>query len=373
MGRFLTVFKYSYIRNWRDPATPIEQVLLPLALILVLGTALGGAFQGRDIGPTRIAYAIESETPAAIALRAFLVREDVAPYLEPIDAGSLERARELLAAQEVVSVLYAPAEFGTADGRGTLRVIERGGNALRTGVVRAVMRNFVLSANLASATADPSGLAPMPASFRTREISREGRSPGAFDFYSVSMLVLTLMYVAGYAADSLREDMLDPIGRRIGCSPIRPSTHLSAKLAANAAGGLSQALIIVVVTRIAFGTNWGGRPLLSAAVVGAMALFSVAFGAFVLAAVKDGQKAQSIINSSVLVSMIVSGGAVSFGDLGAGFKSLQRLLPHYQGQTAILSLVYGGSPGAAAEALVYFFIGAGAAWALASRLSRRGA
>lgn len=371
MGRFLTVFKYSYIRNWRDPATPVEQVLLPLALILILGTALGGVFKGRDIGPTKIAYAIESETPASEAVRAFLGGDELAQYLAAVDAGGLGRARELLAAREVVSVLYAPADFGAADGGGALRVIERGGSALRTGVVRAVMRNFVLEANAASVLLDPSGLTPMPASFRTHEISRDGRAPGAFDFYSVSMLVLTLMYVAGYAADSLREDLLDPIGRRIGCSPIRPLTHLSAKLAANAAGGLTQALIIVVFTRLAFGTQWGGRPLLLAAVVCAMTVFSVSFGALALAALKDGRRAQTIINASVLVSMIVSGGAVSFGNLGAGFRSLQRLLPHYQGQTAILSLVYGGSPGATAEALTYFIVGAGAALALASTLSRR--
>ncbi|TVR52230.1 MAG: ABC transporter permease [Spirochaetaceae bacterium] len=383
MRQFLTVLRYTFIRNWRDPSTFTEQILLPLGLILVLGGALGGAMEGRDIGPTAVAYVIEGDSPAARSVRAFFEREDVERYLAATNAGSLENAFELLRTQEVFTAVHVPAEFGTDPESLDLRLIERTGNELRTGIVRAVLNNYALAANvtmalqaeLAPSTAGEPAFeyGPMSAVFEAQEISRAGRAPGAFDFYSISMLMLTVMYVAGYAVDAMREDILDPIGRRVRTTAVRPWAHLSGKLTANAAGGVVQAAVIVAVTLVVFGANWGERPLLLAAIVASVTLFAVAFGALVLAIVRDGQKAQSIVNAIVLGSMIVSGGAIQFGAVGEGFRAIQRLLPHYQGQTALLAMVYDRAPGAIPEAFVYFLGGAALALALTVFLSRRSA
>lgn len=373
MRTTLTVLRYTLVRNWRDSSSIVEQILQPLGLILVLGLALGGAFEARDIGPTPVAYVIEAQTPAAESVRAFLTREDVASYLSTTDAGSMAAARELLENRDVVTVVHVPPEF---DGRGELQLIERADNTLRTGIVRAVVRNYTHGASVTVALAQEGigvDYAPMPADFETREISRSGRAPGAFDFYAISMLVLTVMYVAGYSVDSLREDLLDPIGRRVRSTGINRWAHLSGKLGANAISGLIQAAVIVLVTLVVFGANWGDRPFLLVALVGSITAFAVALGGLVLALVRDGQRAQSIVNTIVLGSMIVSGGAIRFGSLGPGFHALQRLLPHYQGQTALLAIVYDGASGAIPEAFIYFVGGAAVALVLTIVLSRRAA
>ncbi len=387
MKQFLTVLRYSFIRNCREPSTITEMVLLPLGLILVLGGALGGAFESRDIGPTPVAYVIESDTPTARTVRDFLTRDDIGGYLATTDAGTLERADELLASQEVFTVIHVPAGFGASPDAAGIRLIERTGNQLRTGVVRAVLRNYVAAANVtaallvdapaSSAPADagtPSvGYEPMRANFEAQEISRAGRVPGAFDFYSISMLVLFLMYVAGYSVDALREDILEPIGLRVRTTAIPSWAHLSGRLSANTVSGLVQATVIVVVTRLMFGANWGDRPLLVAAIVAAITLFAVSLGAVVLAIVRDGQKAQSIVNAIAIGSMIVSGGSIQFGAVGPGFRAIQRLLPHYQGQTALLAIVYDRAPAAIPEAFIYFIGGAVIALVLTVLLVRRNA
>ncbi len=349
----------------------VEQILQPLGLILVLGLALGGAFESRDIGPTHVAYAIESDSQAAQSVRAFLTRDDIASYLATEDAGSLASARELLENREVVSVVYVPPEFEVG---GELKVLERAGNSLRTGIVRAVLQNYVQGARVTAALAEQGidvNYGPMPAEFDAQEISRTGRAPGAFDFYAISMLVLTIMFVSLYSVDALREDLLDPIGRRVRSTGIGLWAHLSGKLGANVVSGLIQAAIVVLVTSLLFGANWGDRPLILAALVASITIFAVAFGALLLALVRDGQKAQSIVNTIVLGSMILSGGAIRFGNVGAGFLAVQRLLPHYQGQTALLAMVYGGAPGVIPQAFIYFVGGAAVAFVLTIIVSRR--
>ncbi|TVQ16938.1 MAG: ABC transporter permease [Spirochaetaceae bacterium] len=394
MKQFLTVFHYSFIRNCREPSTILELVLLPLGLILVLGGALGGAFDARDIGPTPVAYVIESESPIATTVRDFLHREDVGRYMATSDAGTIERATELLAAREVFAVVHVPPGFADSPDSAGIRLIERAGNELRTGIVRAVLRNYTAGANVTAAllTGSPArgagpeagagpgrgdppdvGYAPMPALFEVREISREGRAPGSFDFYSVSMLVLFLMYVAGYSVDALREDILEPIGLRVRTTAIRPWTHLSARFTANATSGLVQAAVIILVTRVAFGANWGERPMLLAAMVAAITLFAVSLGALVLALARDGQKALSVVNAIAIGSLILSGGAIPLGAVSPGFRAIQRLLPHYQGQTALLAMVFDRAPAAIPEAFVYFLGGTVAALALTVVLARRSA
>ena len=383
MREFLTVLRYSFLRNCREPSTIIELVLLPLGLILLLGGALGGTFDSRDIGPTPVAYVIESGSPVAATVDEFLTRDDISRILAPIEATSLDRAEELLAAREVVTVIHVPAGFGSSEDAATIRLIERSGQQLRTGVVRAVLKNFVAAANVTAAIA-VDGRAhgagartasfiyePMPANFEVQEISREGRIPGAFDFYSISMLVLFLMYVAGYSVDALREDILEPIGLRIRTTGIPAWVHLSARLGANTVSGLVQATVIVIATRLLFGANWGDQPLLLLAIVASITLFAVALGAVVLAIVRDGQKALSIVSVIAIGSMIVSGGAMRFGPVGPALRAVQRLLPHYQGQTALLAMVYDGAPAAIAEALLYFVGGASIALIFTALLARR--
>ncbi len=382
MKAFLTVVRYSFLRNCREPSTVFELILLPLGLILVLGGALGGTFEARDIGPTPVAYVIESESPIALTVREFLQRDDVGRYLTTVDAGTLARAQKLLATQEVFAVVHVPPEFGSSGDAGGIRLIERTGNELRTGIVRAVLGNYTTGANVTAAllTDRPGaddvttvGYAPMPALFETREISRAGRAPGALDFYAVSMLVLFLMYVAGYSVDALREDILEPIGRRVRTTAIRPWVHLSARFTANAMSGLVQAAVIILVTRFAFGANWGTRPFLLAAMVAAITLFAVGLGGLILALVRDGQKALSLVTAVAIGSMVVSGGAIPLGPVGPGLRAIQRLLPHYQGQTALLALVFQRAPAAIPEAFVYFLGGAAISLALTAKLARRSA
>jgi ABC-2 type transport system permease protein len=382
MRDFISVCYYTMIRVWRDSATFLEQIMLPIALILVLGTALGGAFKGRDIGATPVAYVIESENPAAESVRTFLDRDDVSAYLSAVDAGTMEEANELLRAQKAVTVIHVPEHFGQSGETHALTLIERSGNQLRTGIVRAVLRNYTLGANVTLAlqnefpeAAEEEGISykPIPAHFEVQEITRTGRAPGAFDFYAVSMLILTLMFIASYSADALKEDILDATGSRIKTTAVRPWVYFSGRFAANSVSGLVQAALIVSLTFLIFGVDWGTRPLLLSALIASITLFAVSLGAFLVALLRDGQKAQTVVSALVIGSMIVSGGAVQFGSSTESFRFIQRLLPHYQGQTAMLAMIYNRAPGSITEAFIYFLGGSSIAFALTLLLSRRSA
>ena len=379
MKIMLTVLRYTLLRNSRDSASILELVLMPFLTIFVLGSALGAVFEPRDIDPTPVAYVIEASGPAAESLRGFLSRDDVGRLLDATEVSSLDEAHRLLDAQEAVAAIHLPPGFDEANGgpgaQASIRLIERTGNALRGGIVRAVVGNFVHAANVtvALATLDDTDFAyrPIPARFDEQVLSQAGRAPGAFDFYSVSMLVLTVLFCAAYAVDAMKEDLLAPVGRRVRAAPVTRIQHVGGKLAAHVLTSLVQGFFLVAATALLFNVGWGGRPLLLFAIVGAMGLFAIAFGAAALAVTRDGQKAQTVVSVAVIGSMILSGGAFRFGNVGPIFRSIQQMLPHYHGQTALLEMIYGGSPGAVPAAFAYLLGGAAVCITITTVLMKR--
>ncbi len=380
MKHAFTVLRYTLLRNVRDIPSSAEMVLTPLVLIFLLGTVLGDAFDSRDIGATPVTYVVETDGPYAEALHDFLNREEVGRYLTVTESPTRAEAHRLLEAKEVVTAIIVGAvDDGDAqDGGATgpaITLLERPGSSLRTGVVRSVLGTFTRGANVSYALAREgrTGVVyePIPAGFEERTLSRAGRAPGAFDFYAVSMLVLFVMYIAQYAVDGLREDLMEPIGDRVRSTPIAGWAHISGKLAAHVVTGVIQAAVIVIVTSIVFRANWGTQPLLLVAIVLSICIFAAALGGLVLAITWDGRRAQGIISIVVLVSMILSGGAFQFTTTSPSFQAFQRLLPHYQGQRAILAMVYGGDAGGIGAAFIYFFGGAAILFLITTILARR--
>ncbi|MCG8478481.1 MAG: ABC transporter permease [Spirochaetales bacterium] len=369
------VLRYTLLRNARDVAATAEQILLPLVLIFVLGTVTGGAVETRDIGPTAVTYTIEGEGPYAEALQRFLEREEIGRYLSPTEASTPEEALRLLEAEEAVAaIILAADDVGNTD-TPQVTLIEGPGHSLRAGVVRSLVDGFVRSVNVSEVLTrlgrDGVVYEPLPTSFDERVISKAGGAPDGMDFYAVSMLVLFVMYIAGYAVDGLREDLLEPTGERVRSTPVRGWEHIAGKLAAHVVTGVIQGAIIIVVSLVAFGTNWGTRPLALAALLVALCIFAVAFGGLVLALTRDGQQAQYITNYVILASMMLSGGAFRFNVESSWFGIVQRLLPHYQGQRAALAVIYGGGPGEIGPAFIYFLGGAAVLFTLTVMFSRR--
>ncbi len=371
----LIVLRYTLLRNVRDVAATAEQILMPVVLIFVLGTVTGDASPARDVGPTAVAYAIEGDGPQARALRSFLEREEIGRYLSVTESSTPEEALGLLEAEQAVTAIILTADGTRNSGASPVTLIERPGNSLRTGIVRSIVDGFVRSANVSEAVThigrDEIIHEVPPTTFDEQVISKVGRAPSAPDFYAVSMLVLFTMYIAGYAVAGLREDLLESTGDRVRSTPIRGWEHIAGKLAAHVVTGVIQGAIIITVSLVAFGTNWGSRPVALAALLVSLCIFAVAFGGLVLAITRDGQQAQYITNYAILGSMILSGGAFRFNVESSWFRIAQHLLPHYQGQRAVLAMAYGGEPGIVPGAFIYFLGGAAVLFALTVVFSRR--
>ncbi len=378
MRHAFIVLRYTLLRNVRDVSSAIEMLLVPIVLVFVLGSVLGGAYEPSDLPATPVAYVTDASGEIADAFSAFLSQDEIAHYLAVTESSTGEEAQRLLESEEVaatITLVQDEAALGAGQGGTTLTIAEGAGSSIGHVIVRSIVDSFARSVNVSNALTElgaaEAAYEPLPAQFEASVVSREGRAPGAFDFYSVSMLVLFVMYIAQYSAEGLREDLFEPLGARARTTPAPWAAQVAGKLSAHVVSGVIQATIIIAVTALAFGASWGEQPLLLAGIVFSLCLFAAAFGGIVLAITRDGPKAQSAVAVVILGSMILSGGGAQIGNVSPAFRAFQTLLPHFQGQRAILTMIYGGEPGAIGAAFIYFLGGTALLLTLTAIMTRR--
>ncbi len=370
MRNALTVLRYTLLRNIRDVPSLIEMIIIPIVMVLVLGSILGGNFEATDIPSTPVAYFGDAGDEGVDSLAAFLSSSAVSNYLEVTPVFSEQRAYELLRTGEVdAAILRNSAEPEN------ITIAKGAVNPTRLQIVRSLLDAYARGGDVARVLGalghSTPPYTPRSARFERQIVSRDGQVPGAFDFYAVSMLVMFVSYIAQYAAQGVREDFLDPIGARARTTAAPWSAQVAGKLSAHVVSGLLQAAIIIAATGIAFDANWGSRPLLLAALIFALSIFVAALGAFVLSITREGPKSDGILNMIIIASMVLSGGGAPFSATSPGFRAFQEVLPHFQGQRALLAAIYGGHPEAIASALFYFLGGAGLLLIATSVFTRR--
>lgn len=346
MRTFASVLYYRLVRNLRDRLYIAEIVLYPLVLILVLGSALGSAFEPRDIPPVPVAVPAVQDDALSRALHEFFLRDDVREYLSPIEAASLEEAEDLLTSHDAVSAVYIVRGSGNAQ----VVLLERSDVPLQSGIVRAVVGNFVRGANVVSVLqtygVEDAQYKPMGYLLQEQEFSIAGRVPRAFDFYSISMLVMTVMFAAAFSADGMKEILQDATGRRIRSAVYRRFPYVMGTMTAYWVTTVLQAFTVISITAVIFQVPWFARPLHLLAVAASLSLFAVALGALVFTLLNDTQKSQNVIRAVVLGSLFLSGGAFRLGPPGPMLSALRQVLPNHHGQTALLEMMFGSNPDA---------------------------
>jgi len=110
---FGTIFKVSLIRNARDPIALVMQLLFPVAVILVLGTALSGTDDVLD-EPVKTAVANEDDGTQGERVVEFLGSEEMADYIAVAEFDRREEAERAIREERMETALHIPSGFSAA-------------------------------------------------------------------------------------------------------------------------------------------------------------------------------------------------------------------------------------------------------------------
>ena len=333
----------------RDPSAMGILLGMPLVLILILGSALGGLTSGNAQAAIKVAVVNLDAGASAVAgsdpsgdLVASITESDRIDALFDVeqssDAGDI-RAR--VGDGKLTAALIIPKGFNASLAAGApveLEVVEDPGSqtaaSIWTSVVRGIATRFS-AASIAVSTAvaavgsvrpdrlgDPSTSASITAS-AVRQASAEDALSSvtlddtigttaaritALDFYGLSMSAMFLMFGAMFGAFSTVKEKREQTMSRLLSSPAPRAAIVGGKMLGVLLLGVLQFTVLYLFTRFALHVQWGSSPL--ATFVVAIAEVAAVTGlATLIASFSKSERTAGAIGPLVIQIQALIGGA----------------------------------------------------------------
>ncbi|MDF2531085.1 MAG: transporter permease [Clostridia bacterium] len=377
--KVLNIAYYTILRNFRDYKTLTMMLLLPIMLILVLGSALGGVFTPNNISTTTICYLNEDKELMSETFEEFLRSEEIAELIEIKSVQSREEAFALIKDNKAAALIVLPVGFSETIQKGEKAAIEIYNSkysSFRASIVQSIMNGFISAANAQLVLRQLDGIPSAYKSFDNLQeiaVTTEGNAPRSIDYYAVTMLVMTIMYGTSYGNFSLKEEKLQNTSIRLASAPVKYLEIVLGKLLGSIVTIFMQAMIIIVFTKAVFNVNWGGNILFIIFVCFSLTLLAVGLGMMVSNLGKNPQATGALLNFGVNIMTFIAGGYFPASQMGPAIDKLGFISPNYLAQQAMFNTIYGGSPIQTTNAMLAIWIIAAAAFIIAGSIERRSA
>lgn len=361
--------------NLRDKKTLLSMILFPMILIIILGSALKSAFSVEDLGKTTVCYLNSDNKEASKSFDEFLKNKQIKEILDVKNVKTYNEGKKLVNDNKATAMIYIDSNYTENyqnDKKNKIQIYQNEKSTVRNGIVKSVIDSYNDAANTIMTTAKlTKGRPSYVESNNVKEnyISVEGKTPRAIDYYSVTMLILILMYGANYGASEIQNLYYDHIGKRIKSTGTRTFEHLVGVVFGVIFTLLIQALVLVVFTKYAYGANWGDNPFIIVGVMAAMSIFSTSMGILFMSFTGDDKKASGLIGVITPILTIISGGYFKIPGLSDGV--LAKSIPNGMAQSALFNSVYGGSISDAWQSVGIIIIMAAVMLGVSSLVARR--
>jgi ABC-2 type transport system permease protein len=333
-------------RNFRDKRSLFRSILMPILMIIVLGTALNSAFQGQKIDKLNVCYLNLDSGSQGSDFNKFLNNDEIKDILNVKEAASIEEGEKLIDDKKAVSLLVVPKDYSEKLKSGENAVIQIY-NTKYTDYKNEIIENIVGAYNsagnavMADAKLNTKNLSyTRYSSVAESIISTEGKTPRAIDYYGVAMLVLAIMSSAIFASDMVSEDYFEKVGVRINAAPVKKYERLVGKILGCIFDIFIKGIIIIVFSMLAFNVNWGENFIMIALIILSAAVYSTIFGMFITMAVGSGNRASGLITLLNNVFTFLAGGYALIVTQDVNQSALMHLSPNFYPMTALLNVIY---------------------------------
>ncbi|MNW26146.1 ABC-2 family transporter protein [compost metagenome] len=356
----LTIAWFELKRMLRIKTVLLNQFLLPILLIFILGTSLSSVFEGRqelNWTPMKVAIVQQGKADEQQIWNSFISWPSLDELLNSFNAESREEAQRMLRSGEADFAVVVPADFEqriVTGGQTRLELI-RGRDAMRNMVAESLFNNFVKQVNTGQAVTMIMMHTP-PQAGTWEQWYSHGASEGllkpgklgkhgsytAFQFYAVSMLIMFMLYCGMTVSHSLNNEKSFGTLARMYAAPIRGNHIFFGKILGNMLVSMVQVLFIIMATRWIFGVNWGSHPWLLAIICMLVIFISMCMAVILTFSITAPSVASTVISMMIVVMTFISGGMTP--QLPGWLNVIGKGTVNYWGMEGMLLLIQNGEP-----------------------------
>lgn len=333
-------------RNFRDKRSMFRSILMPILMIIVLGTALNSAFEGQKIDKFNVCYLNQDSGSQGKEFTKFLDLDDIKDVLNVKEVASIEEGQKLIDEQKAVSLIVIPKDYSERLKSGenaSIQIYKTKYTDFKNEIVENIVDAYNSAGNamMAAAKLNPKNLSyTRYSAIKENVISTAGKAPRAIDYYGVAMLVLAIMSSAAFAADMVSEDYFENVGVRVKSTPVKPFERLLGKIIGCVFDIFMKGVIIIAFSKLVYHVNWGNNYGMIALIIVSAAVFSTIFGMFITMAVGSGNRANGIITLVNNIFTFVAGGYALIVTTDVQQSALMHLSPNFYPMTALLNVIY---------------------------------
>lgn len=337
----------TIVRNFRDRKSLLLQLVFPVVLILILGTALNDIFAPKKYGKIDVYYMNNDEGDFGLEFNKFLSNEKIQELLNLKEADSYEVAKDEVDKGEITGFIFVPEDFSKSilEGeKGNIEVITSGFSQGGSSVIKNIIESYENAFNGVQAVYRVGG---QPVEYKKQSnieempISYTGKIPRAIDYYAVTMLVMIIMYGMDMGNYSLGEDKNQHTDIRIKSSSTRSYKIFVGKTMGHILTLFIQGVLIIAFTKFVYKANWSGNLFVTLLTLFVLAVFTIALGMFFYSIFRNTRAASGIISVVIPVFTFISGGYIKTSFLGPSVEKLSVIAPNSLAQRALFTNIYG--------------------------------
>ncbi|MCR2808028.1 ABC transporter permease [Paenibacillus soyae] len=327
------------LKWFRDPKMLVFLLATPILLMLILGTALSGAFQGSAaVGDIRVLYGA-SDGAAGARFEQWLGESS---SVEGIVFEKSEKEEDA-AVQDVKNGLYTgyvALESGGVTYYGSSRSV------MENGIVQGMLTSFAERFKLETAIPDAAQAEGSAAGAGiVKETSLQGpKRPGAMDYFAIAVTTMCIMYGAASAGQLIDMERIRNTASRLLASPVTKAEIFAGKIIGTLLLNAITIAIVVLISRYMYGANWGSNWGAVAIVLMSQITFALSLGLGISYLVK-GKAAGIIIMTIIQLAALFGGSYWQIEDNGDFVSKLSGYSPITWTNEALLGVIYGGGEG----------------------------
>jgi len=349
----MIVAYYELLKNLRDIKMFALLVICPLLTTLLLGNVVGGYFSIDIKDKLSVGYINEDAGDIGKALNIFLGNEEIKKRVDVVNYVDKKQGQIALEAGKINALIYLHSELSqniAAFKRQEIQVL----GSKDVEFVQSIISSFITSYNGVNAIIS-SGEKPLDigkaSNIKRIYYNKAEVKPSAMDYYAVlnllEMLILGAILGIFIATKSYGSD----IHVRIYSLPVSRLTLIIGKIVGSTIYLFIVASINILFTKIVYGVNWNGNPLI---IAGTMLVFcSIAIGIGVIA----GLLIPSFSTSLMVIIIIMTFFATLSGAMSPAYvnDNISFLIPNYHAKVLLFGTIYGYSQQVMLQAALWLF------------------
>jgi len=327
--------------SFRDRKSMGMMIILPIVLILVLGSALKSEFATSiNIGTPKILYSIEGTGTVSDNFKTSFIQKGKDFKIEFIKMNDMVAAKKELISKQCDAIIVLKAD-------NKIEFYKSDASSLKAGMAESILSTYVQQFNvvLDIIKVNPkvinSILSDNNADYSIITSINKSAQPSSFDYYTIAEIALIIMYASMIGLFGIASEKNSKTRNRVLISPVRKYEFLTGKTLGGVLGTILQIAIVVLFSKYVLKANWGSDIFTVFLIFGSEIVMAISIGVGLGFIFKNENVANGILNLVIIVMVYLGG---SYGPVdgmgGKTFQAITYLSPVRWVNRSIMDVIY---------------------------------